>query len=107
MKKDKFIESVLSGKPFLHVEYRSFEVDTINRKVVKVGESATMPIKKHKVLVGDDSYEVAEFVAPGEDVSKAVAPYKKGEMVILEIRTMEMTKYGTRINGDFHGKIEA
>jgi len=106
MKKQEFIDKVIAGKPLLHVEYRSCEIDDINRKVVKVGESTTQPIIKHKVLVGDDSYEVGEFPEAGFDRKTYVAPYKKGDMVVLQIRTMEMTKYGTRINGEFHGKIE-
>lgn len=107
MKQDTFIKSVLAGKPLLLVEYRATETDTINRKVVKAGESATMPVVKHKVLVGNDSYEVAEFLPDGADLSKVKAPFTARDMVVLEIETMERTKYGNRIQGTFHGKLEA
>lgn len=106
MKKQLFIDNVLAGKPLLLVEYRATEIDEINRKVVKAGESATMPIVKHKVLVGNDSYEVAEFLPNGADIKAIKAPFTKGQMVILEIKTMEVTKWGSRINGEFHGTLE-
>lgn len=101
-----FIKSVLAGKPLLLVEYRATETDTINRKVVKAGESAVMPVVKHKVLVGNDSYEVAEFLPDGADLTKVKAPFMARDMVVLEVQTMERTKYGNRINGTFHGKLE-
>jgi len=107
MKKDKLIEQVLAGRPLLVVEYRATETDTINRKVVKAGESATMPVVKHKVLVGNDSYEVAEFLPDGSDLSKVKAPFTARDLVVLEVETMERTKYGNRIQGTFHGKLEA
>lgn len=107
MKKDKFIEAVLAGRPLVLVEYRATETDNINRKVVKAGESATMPIVKHKVLVGNDSYEVPEFLPDGSDLSKVKAPFASRDMVVLELETMEKTKWGNRIAGTFHGKLES
>jgi len=107
MKKEAFLTNVLAGKPMILVEYRDMEADTINRKVVKAGESATMPMCKHKVLVGNDSYEVAQFLPDGTDPTKVPKPYQTRDMVVLEVETMERTKYGNRIQGTFHGKLEA
>lgn len=107
MKQADLIKHILAGRPLLVVEYRATETDSINRKVVKAGESATMPVVKHKVLVGNDSYEVAEFLPDGSDLSKVKAPFTPRDMVVIEVRTMEQTKWGNRINGEFHGKLEA
>lgn len=106
MKKDTLIAQVLAGKPLIVVEYRDTQADTINRRVVKAGESATMGIIKHKVLVGNDSYEVTEFPKDGTDLTKIQKPFNVRDLVVLEIETMERTKYGNRINGTFHGKLE-
>jgi len=106
MKKDTFIAAVLAGNPLLLVEYRATETDTINRKVVKAGESAVMPVVKHKVLVGNDSWEVTEFLPDGSDLSKVKAPFAPREMAVLKVESMERTKFGNRINGEFQGKLE-
>jgi len=106
MKKDELIKLVLEGKPLLVCEYRNTEKDSINRKVVKAGESATMPILKHKVLVGDDSWELGEFPATREAFDKYASPYKVREMVVVQIETMERTKYGARMQGEILGKLE-
>jgi len=106
MKQEQFIKSVLAGKPLILVEYRATETDQINRKVVKAGESAVMPVVKHKVLVGNDSWEVTEFLPDGTDLSNIKSPYEPREMVVLEVETMERSKFGNRINGTFHGKLQ-
>jgi len=107
MKKQAFIDAALAGKPVILVEYRATETDTINRKVVKAGESATMPVVKHTVLVGNQSFEVAEFLPDGADLSKVKAPYIMRDMVVIEIESMEQTKWGARMGGKFLGKLEA
>lgn len=107
MKKDDLMKLVLAGKPVLLCEYRSTEKDMVNRKVVKAGESATMPLLKHKVLVGDDSWELGEFPASKEDFDKYKSPYQVRDMVIVQVETMERTKYGTRMQGEILGKLES
>jgi len=107
MKKDDMIKAVLAGRPLILVEYRACETDSINRKVVKAGQSSVMPVAKHKVLVENDSWEVTEFLDDGVDLSKVKAPYAMRDMVVLEIKAMERTKYGNRVEGEFHGKLEA
>lgn len=107
MKRDTLIAQVLAGKPLLVVEYRETKTETINRKVVKAGESSVMPMSKHKVLVGNDSYEVAEFLPDNTDIKSVKAPFNARDMVVLEVESMEKTKWGNRINGTFHGKLEA
>lgn len=109
MKKDTFITQVLAGKPLILVEYRATETDEINRKVVKAGESAVMPVVKHKVLVGNDSWEVTEFLPDGADLKQVKAPFGlvMRDLVILEVEAMERTKFGNRISGTFLGKLEA
>jgi len=106
MKKQVFIDAVLAGRPLVLVEYRATETDEINRKAPKQGESATMPIVKHTILVGNKSYEVAEFLPDKFDVKTYKATYQMRDLVVLEIDGMEKTKWGDRINGEFHGKIE-
>lgn len=105
MTKQEFIDNVLAGRPLILVEYRATETDTINRKVVKAGESATMPMVKHSVLVGNTSFEVAEFLPDGANLKDVKAPYKLRDMVVIEVETMEATKWGNRMTGTFHGKL--
>lgn len=106
MKKEEYTRRSLSGDPLILVEYRSTEIDEIRRKVVKAGESSVMPMIKHKVLVKNDSYEVAEFVNDGVDLKAYKAPFVMRDMVVFEIDGMEATKWGTRLKGSFHGKLE-
>lgn len=106
MKKDKLIELVLSGKPLLVVEYRETKAENINRKVVKAGESSVMPVVKVKVLVGNDSYEITEFLPDGTDITKIGEKFKTRDLIVIEVETMEKTKWGNRISGEIHGKLE-
>jgi len=105
MKEQDFIKAVLSGRPLVLVEYRSTETDVINRKVVKTGQSAVMPIIKHKVLVGDNSYELPEFPEEGADLTKYVSPYVQRDTLVVNVLTMEQTKWGSRMSGDILGKL--
>jgi len=106
MKKQVLCDAVLAGQPLLVVEYRATETDTINRKVVKAGESAVMPVVKHKVLVGNDSWEVTEFLPDGADLSKVKPPFTPRQLVVLKVEAMERTKFGNRISGEFQGALE-
>jgi len=106
MKKDMFIKEALAGKPLIIVEYRATETGEIRRSVPKAGEAATMPIIKHKVIVGNDSFEVAEFPPDGTKLSEVKAPYKARDLVVFEVASMEKTKYGSRMTGTFHGVLE-
>lgn len=106
MKESEFIKKALSGTPLIVVEYRATETDEVRRKVVKVGESSVMPMVKHKVLVGNDSFEIGEFLPDGAKLSEVKAPYAPRDLVVFEVTTMEVTKYGARMSGTFHGKLE-
>lgn len=109
MTKEDMFKLVLSGRPVLLVEYRATETDSVNRKVVKAGESATMPVVKHKVLVGNDSWEVTEFLPDGADLNAAKKPPHGAvmrDLLVVEVRSMEKTKWGSRIDGDFLGKLD-
>lgn len=106
MKKDTFIKETLAGKPLIVVEYRATETDEIRRSAPKAGESATMPMVKHKVIVGNDSFEVAEFLPDGAKLTDVKAPFKARDMVVFEVHTMEKTKWGSRMSGQFHGVLE-
>jgi len=106
MKKDTSLSEVLKGRPLLLVEYRATETEEVRRKVPKAGESATMPMVRHKVLVGNDSYDVSEFLPDGANIKEVKAPFASRDMVVIEIETMEKTKWGNRIQGTFHGKLE-
>lgn len=106
MKKEQFSKEALAGRPLIIVEYRSTETEELRRKVVKVGEASTMPIVKHKVLVGNDSFEVAEFLADGAKLQDVKAPFVMRDLVVFEVETMEKTKWGNRMSGKFHGKLE-
>lgn len=107
MKKQEFINHVCNGRPLILVEYRATETDEVRRKVVKAGESAVMPMVKHTVLVGNDSFEVAEFLPDGADIKAVKAPYTFRDSVVFEVHSLEKTKYGNRATGVFHGKLEA
>lgn len=107
MKQAEFIKQVLAGKPLVLGEYRNTEKDEINRNVVKAGESATMPIIKHKFIVGDDSFEFPEFPKNAAEFAKYEPPFKTRDMVVIEVHTMEKTKWGARISGALHGKLES
>lgn len=109
MKASEITALVMKGRPVLLVEYRATETDTINRKVVKAGESAVMPVVKHKVLVGNDSWEVTEFMPDGTDLKTVKRPFDAAmrDMLVIEVEAMERTKFGNRITGTFLGKLEA
>jgi len=106
MKEAQFIKDALAGRPLIVVEYRATETDTIRRKVVKAGEASTMPIIKHKVLSGNDSFEVAEFLPDGSNLSEVKPPFAFRDLVVFEVDSREVTKYGSRMTGTFHGKLE-
>lgn len=106
MKKAEFSKLALSGKPLLVVEYREMQLDEVRRKVAKVGEAATMPIIKHKVLVGNDSWEIGEFLKDGVDAKTIKAPFQMRDLVVVEVKSMEVTKWGSRMDATFHGKLE-
>jgi len=105
MKEAEFIKQTLAGRPLVVVEYRSTETDTIRRKVVKAGESSTMPMVKHTVLVGHQSWEISEFLPDGARLEDVKAPYEFRDMIVVEIETMEATKWGKRLTATFHGKL--
>lgn len=107
MKSSEVSKQVLAGRPLMVVEYRATEVDMVNRKVVKAGEAATMPILKHKVLVGNDSWELAQFVKDGVDPSKVAPPGVMRDLIVVEVAAMERTKYGNRMSGEILGKLES
>lgn len=106
MKASEFSKQALTGKPLLVVEYREMQVDEVRRKVQKVGEAATMPLIKHKVLVGNESWEIGEFLADGVDVKAVKQPYAMRDLVVVEVETMEKSKWGARMQAKFHGKLE-
>jgi len=106
MKKAEFSKQALAGKPLLVVEYRDTEKDTINRKVVKAGESATMPMIKHKVLVGNDSWELTQFPNSQKEFDEYKSPYAMRDLIVVQVESMEKTKYGSRMNGEILGKLE-
>jgi len=106
MKESEFVANVLAGKPLLLVEYRSFVADEIVRKVPKAGQSATMPIIKHKVLLGDDSWELGEFLDDGQEVKSYKSQFRARDLVAVQVETMEKTKWGSRMNGVMLGKLE-
>lgn len=106
MKKQEFINQVTAGKPLLVVEYRSTVAEDIRRSNPKAGEAAVMPVAKHRVLVGDKSYDVTEFLPDGAKVSEVKAPFNPRDLVVIEVTSMEDTKWGSRITGKFHGKLE-
>jgi len=106
MTKEEFVKIVLTGRPVILVEYRSANPDTIRRKVVKAGESAEMPLIKHKVLVGDDSWEVAEFLDDGKSLKDYKVQFVSRDIVAFELESMEKSKWGNRMSGTFLGKME-
>jgi len=106
MKATEFSKLALSGRPLIVVEYREMQLDEVRRKVAKVGEAATMPLLKHKVLVGNDSWEISEFVKDGVDPKTVKQPYAMRELVVVEVDSMEKTTWGSRMQAKFHGKLE-
>jgi len=106
MKASEFSKQALAGRPLIVVEYREMVLDEVRRKVAKVGESATMPLLKHKVLVGNDSWEIGEFVKDGVDAKTVKQPFAMRELVVIEVQTMEKTTWGSRMQATFHGKLE-
>jgi len=107
MKHSEVIKSVLAGMPLVIVEFRKTETDTLRRKAPKQGEAALMPQAKHTVLIGDVSFEVVEWLPDGADLSKVTAPHPRGARVVMELESMEQTKYGNRASGKFHGLLES
>jgi len=106
MKSSEFSKQALSGRPLLVVEYREMQLDEVRRKVPKVGESATMPLIKHKVLVGNESWEIGEFLPDGADLKAIKPPFQMRDLVVVEVETMEKSKWGSRMQATIHGKLE-
>lgn len=106
MKTSVFLSQVRNCVPLILVEYRKMETDELRRSVPKRGESATMPIIKHSVLVDEKSFELAQFVDDDKKVEDYKQVYNKGDKVIIKVEYMEKTKYGDRIQGEIIGKLE-
>jgi len=107
MKAQEALRRILLGESIVVVEYRKVEADEIRRSVVKTGQASVMPIAKHTVLMGDKSYEVAEFLPDGTNVSVIKAPFERGQKVFFILEGMEATKWGDRLTGSFLGTVEA
>lgn len=98
--KTQFIERTLAGEPLLLVEYRSAKPDTLRRKAPKTGQAPTMPVCKHMVLVKDTSFEVMQFLPDDADLAKVGPLAPKGSFVVVELKGMEASEYGNRIEGE-------
>jgi len=106
MKESAILARIVNGEPIIFAEFRNSKGDIIRRKAPKPGEQATMPQAIHTVLVGDESFQVIEWLDDGADVTKVVDKYAKRARVAVKIESMERSKYGNRIAGEFVGEVE-
>jgi len=102
MTKSELLKDVIAGKPLLVVEYRTVKTDVVRRNAPKTGQSATMPQAKHKILIGDNSYEVTDWLPDGTDLKAVVPLWERGTRCVLEVETIEHSEYGNRVNGKLH-----
>lgn len=106
MKKEELIKRVLAGEPLIIVEYRKVETDEIRRKTVKQGESSTMPMAKHTVLVDSVSYEHVDFLPDGVKPETVKPHYPPRTLVVYKVEGMHRDEYRSSIKGSFEGKLE-
>jgi len=106
MKTSELIRLVLKGRPVLVAKYLGMEKDSIRRRVPKEGESATMPVCKHKLLVGYESFELAVFLDKGQNLEDQKELYEEGTPIVVQVDALEKTKYGNRMQGTIAGPLE-
>jgi len=102
MNKETFIKLALAGKPLVLVEYRSFTEEVIRYRDKKTGSAVEKPIIKHAVEMASSQVQVTEWLPDGYKPGAMVPPFKKGEMVVLEIEGMNEEKGFYRASGALH-----
>jgi len=106
MKQAEYIKRSLLGERLIIVEFRKTEADEIRRKVVKQGESSTMPMAKHTVLVDSQSFEHAEFLPDGAKLDAVKALYPPRTLVVYKVEGLHRDEYRSQIKGSFEGRLE-
>jgi len=77
-----------SGSPVLLVEYRNSQAETIKWRDKETRRMMEAPSLRHSVETADSAIVVNERPAETMDVNKYVAPFRKGQKVLLHVQSL-------------------
>jgi len=84
MKLNEVAELVKNGKICVVAEWRSGEAST--RSGFSKGKAWTMTGVVHRLELAGEQFEIGEELPQGTDTTKWVSPFKKGQLVVLQLR---------------------
>jgi len=89
MKKDKLIEKILAGGIFAVGEFRTSKAEKVDYKDKVTGKSASFSYLLHGIETGNEVFNLRERLPDGAKVDGYVAPFKKGQMVVVAVTGMQ------------------
>lgn len=89
---------VLAGQLVVVAEYRSFKPDEVRIRDKQSGAVAIKPKVLHSLEFGDIQATVSEWVQDGLKLSEVKSPFKRGEKVLLRLKTLEPVNFGASYN---------
>lgn len=99
MKQTELTAKVMAGGVFAVGEYRLAKAETITYRDKLTGKSASFSAISHSIETGNEAITVQERVPDGADISKFVPPFKKGQIILVTIGTLERVGGFLRASG--------
>jgi hypothetical protein len=100
MTKAQLIQKVQNGEGvFAVAEFRSSFAETINYSDRKTGRPMSAPVCAHTVEIGGRSVRISEFLPDTVKPEDYKQPFKKGQMVVIEVAQLVTEKGNTSGRG--------
>lgn len=96
------VELFQRGKVVAVGEYRSSKPETIHYRDRESGKAAEFSQLRHTVEFNGESVQVSERVGDDFKPAEYRAPFKKGDMVLVELQSMEIVRGSISVRGVVH-----
>jgi len=94
MKLSKVLEEIKAGRLLVIAEYRSFKPDSVRIRDKQSGQTVNKPKVLHSLEFGDVQATISEWLPDGVDITAVAPPFKKGERVVVRMKTLEPVNFG-------------